>query len=252
MSNFNWTCPFCEHAAVITSDRHSVEGHYFEHGYRGGKRVVTTWVIVCPNQYCREFTLGATLRRWDHVGPTTRRRREPEDEILETFALIPQANVKSVPDYVPQAIRDDHREACLIRDLSPKASASLARRCLQGMIRHRWEIEEDNLNLEIQALPELIDPATWKAIDAVRQMGNIGAHMEKDVDLIVEIDEGEAGLLIQLIETLIADWYVSRYEREQRLAAIVTMNAAKQAQRMSVDVQAEPSEEVASEDVGGD
>ncbi|EAQ34379.1 hypothetical protein NB311A_17696 [Nitrobacter sp. Nb-311A] len=33
--------------------------------------------------------------------------------------------------------------------------------------------------------------------------------MEKDVDLIIPIEEGEANVLIKLIETLFDDWYVS-------------------------------------------
>ncbi|MCP1830281.1 hypothetical protein ACVIHH_005106 [Bradyrhizobium sp. USDA 4518] len=33
------------------------------------------------------------------------------------------------------------------------------------------------------------------AIDAVRIVGNIGAHMEKDVNLIVDIEPGEAQML---------------------------------------------------------
>ena len=31
----------------------------------------------------------------------------------------------------------------------------------------------------------------WQAIDAVRSIGNIGAHMEKDINLIVDVDPEE-------------------------------------------------------------
>ena len=51
-------------------------------------------------------------------------------------------------------------------------------------------------------------------------MGNIGAHMEEDINLIVDVDPNEAELLIGLIETLIRDWYVSREERKARLLQI--------------------------------
>jgi hypothetical protein len=40
----------------------------------------------------------------------------------------------------------------LIRDLCPKASATLARRCIQGMIRDFCKINRRTLDLEIQAL----------------------------------------------------------------------------------------------------
>lgn len=52
--------------------------------------------------------------------------------------LIPPSGAKAFPDFVPAAIRADYEEACLIVDLSPKASATLSRRALQGMIRDFW------------------------------------------------------------------------------------------------------------------
>ena len=58
-------------------------------------------------------------------------------------------------------------------------------------------------------------PESVEAIDHVRTIGNIGAHMEKDIDLIIEVDPGEAQALIELIELLFEEWYVAKYEREQ-------------------------------------
>ncbi|MGT2429378.1 hypothetical protein ACU4HD_12705 [Cupriavidus basilensis] len=46
---------------------------------------------------------------------------------------------------------------------------------------------------------------TWDSIEAVRKIGNIGARMEKDIDVIVDVEPEEAGLLIGLIESLIDD-----------------------------------------------
>jgi hypothetical protein len=42
--------------------------------------------------------------------------------------------------------------------------------------------------------------------------------MERDVDLIVEIDPGQAQMLIDLIEMLFEEWYVERDKRTRRLA----------------------------------
>ena len=50
----------------------------------------------------------------------------------------------------------------------------------------------------------------------MRKVGNIGAHMEKDINVIVPVDEGEAELLVQLVETLIEDCYVARHKRWRR------------------------------------
>ncbi|MGA2896385.1 MAG: DUF4145 domain-containing protein [Acidobacteriaceae bacterium] len=123
----------------------------------------------------------------------------------------------------------DYTEACLIAEKSPKASATLARRCLQGMIRDFHNIQKDRLVDEIKVIKDRIDPLTWEAIDAVRSIGNIGAHMEKEINLIVDVDEGEAQELIKLIELLIDDWYVTRYNRQIQLASVMKIKAAKDA-----------------------
>jgi hypothetical protein len=136
-----------------------------------------------------------------------------------------------MPSCVPAAITADYTEACLIRDLSPKASATLSRRCLQGMIRDFWKISKARLVDEIKELQSHIDSTTWDAIDAVRSVGNIGAHMEKDINVIVDVEPEEAQLLIGLIELLIKEWYVARHDREQRVAAISALAQQKAAQK---------------------
>jgi hypothetical protein len=88
------------------------------------------------------------------------------------------------------------------------------------MIRDFWDIKKDRLIDEIAELKSRVDGTTWAAIDAVRHMGNIGAHMEKDVNLIIEVDPNEAGLLTSLIETLFEEWYIARHDRESKMKAI--------------------------------
>jgi Domain of unknown function (DUF4145) len=129
--------------------------------------------------------------------------------------------MKILPDYVPAPIVADYKEACLIADLSPKASATLSRRCLQGMIRDFWGISKARLVDEIDAIKDKVDDLAWNAIDGLRKMGNIGAHMEKDINVIVDVDPDEAKLLIGLIETLVDDWYVMRHERKSRMEKLV-------------------------------
>ncbi len=148
----------------------------------------------------------------------------------------PPANALSLPDYIPAAIRADYREAVSIVNLSPKASATLARRCLQGMIHDFWGIKEKNLNAEISSLQNKIPAAQWKAIDGLRKIGNIGAHMEKDVELIIDIDQDEARKLIKLIELLLQQWYVARHDEEQLLAEITAIADEKDAERHSPSV----------------
>jgi hypothetical protein len=53
--------------------------------------------------------------------------------------------------------------------------------------------------------------------------------MEKDINLIVDVDPEEASLLIGLIEFLLEDWYVSRHEREEHKKKVIALGVAKAA-----------------------
>lgn len=143
--------------------------------------------------------------------------------------VVPTSLAKQYPDYIPQSIRNDYKEACMIVKLSPKASATLSRRCLQGMIRDYWQINnKKSLYDEIEAINEKVDPQVKKVLNSVRQIGNIGAHMEKDINLIIDIDPHEAERLIKLIEYLIEQWYIKRHETNELLSSIVKINNDKQ------------------------
>lgn len=58
--------------------------------------------------------------------------------------------------------------------------------------------------------------------------------MEKDINLIIDVDPQEAGLLIGLIEMLIKDWYVVRHEREEQLRAVVKLSEDKKQAKSQV------------------
>ena len=134
--------------------------------------------------------------------------------------IYPNSLAKQFPEYIPQAIRNDYEEAYSIVSLSPKASATLSRRCLQGMIRDFWNIKKSNLAEAINELQSKVTPSQWKAINSVRSIGNIGAHMEKDINVIIDVDPDEAEKLLKLIELLIDKWYITKHDEEQLLIDI--------------------------------
>lgn len=103
------------------------------------------------------------------------------------------------------------------------------------MIRDFWGIQERTLNSEITKLKGLIPDAQWSVIDSLRRIGNIGAHMEKDINTIVDIDPGEAEKLLHLIEYLFKDWYIQRNEREHLYREIIEIDSEKQDLRNPVD-----------------
>jgi hypothetical protein len=230
MDTFSWVCPYCEHVAIIRDEDICSYDSILHIENTDGYRCLTSVFIVCPNPECGRFTLNATLRelkspfRPDMSGGRPNYSDRP---VLRNWSLIPESKAKSFPNYIPKPILDDYREACLIRDLSPRASATLSRRCLQGIIRDFWQVKPGRLAGEIEQIKDKVDVDTWKAIDGVRSVGNIGAHMEEDINVIVDVEPHEAQLLVELIEILLKDWYVAREQKRLHLEAIVKLSAEK-------------------------
>jgi hypothetical protein len=188
-------------------------------------------VAACLNPECKKVTLNLEIARQNRSYASWM-----FGELIQSWRLLPESSAKPQPDFIPTALREDYTEACRIRDLSPKASATLSRRCLQGMIRHFCGISGARLIDEINTLREAVEKGSAPrgvtiesvdAIDHVRKIGNIGAHMEKDVDLIIDIEPGEAQALIELIEMLFDEWYVEQQNRLNRLAKIATIGVEK-------------------------
>jgi hypothetical protein len=219
---YPWTCPFCDRGSIVTEDNYYEDKVWFSTANVHGNRMIHVQFIVCANPKCREFTLVASMSAYQRKGTAT-----VVGERLNYWSLIPPSAAKVFPSYIPKPILDDYVEACLVRDMSPKASATLSRRCLQGMIRDFWKIQKARLIDEVMELKSRVDPLTWDAIDAVRSVGNIGAHMEKDINVIIDVDSDEAAKLIGLIELLIRDWYILRQQRQTHLAEIVEIARAK-------------------------
>jgi hypothetical protein len=229
-----WVCPYCNQIATIIEANVSSETHAFNNENKEKMQLwLKTFVVVCPNQECREFTITASLHKSVATGKYANGKDilGPANPAIFDWQLKPRSRAKPFPPFIPAAILEDYEEACLIVNDSPKASATLSRRCLQGIIRDYWGISRDKLFDEIKELSSKVDPSTWAAIDAVRSIGNIGAHMEKDINLIVDVDPGEAALLIRLLETLFKEWYVAREDRNKQMSEIVALAQTKAAER---------------------
>ena len=260
----NWQCPYCnEHSYIkegLTLQRRGVkfklEGkHLLELHHGNNQYIFKIRAIACPNVKCMELTISAklyssseeyadyiandcriTLKQnenqfpgsdyaFDMNPPKTKAEFKKNME----WQLMPEASYKNFPSTIPipKSIIQDYQEACKILQLSPKASATLSRRCLQGMIRDFWKISKPTLCEEIQAIEKDVQITIWKAIDKVRKYGNIGAHTQKNVNEIIDITKEESSKLIWLIEFLIDNWYIRKHEEEQKLEEINTMTEKK-------------------------
>lgn len=199
-------CPYC--GCKQTLDSNTCIDYVTYKPRRSNSYDINIYHVLCHNLSCRRmivFCIGEG-KQWD---------------------LIPENAHKVYPEYIPEQIRNDYKEAALIIDKSPKASATLLRRCLQGMIRDFWGIRKSRLIDEIDELNGKVTPSQWKAIDAIRKIGNIGAHMEKDVNLIIDIGISDAIKLKQLIELLIEKWYINKHEEETLYNDIVLTSDEK-------------------------
>lgn len=214
-------CLFCGCPVPYHGDTYREQSHYFldnvphRNSPEAKKDEVLIQSLNCPN--CHNVSI-------DIIGVGS----QFPNHIMH---FNPISLAKTYPNYIPQIIRSDYEEAHAILNLSPKASATLSRRCLQGMIRDFWGISKARLIDEIDALKELVDPSTKKVLDALRKLGNIGAHPEKDINLIVDIEPNKAHKLLKFIELLMQKWYIERHDNEQLLQDILDLDKDKQDQR---------------------
>lgn len=171
----------------------------------------------CPNDNCKKGTyilVGDSGQDFDGI------KRQ----------LLPEYKRTQPPSFVPSNIQKDYLEASSIVELSPKASAALSRRCLQSMIRDFWGITKANLHQEIVALRGKVDDEVVEALLAVKSIGNIGAHPEKNsnIDIIIDVESDEAASLLDMIEFLIDDWYVAKDKKKGLFAHLREVKESKE------------------------
>lgn len=145
-------------------------------------------------------------------------------EITESRVIYPQEDKILVPDEVPQEYRDELQEANAALDFSAKASAALSRRLLQKIFREQLNIKKKDLSLEIDEFIEKSNAPTYLtgAIDAVRQIGNFASHPMKYTNTgeIVDVEEGEAEWLIDVLISLCDFVFVQPEKLKQRRAEL--------------------------------
>jgi hypothetical protein len=142
---------------------------------------------------------------------------------IGNWTRIPRYRERALPYYIPEDVHEAYRQACFLTEVSPKASAALARSCLQIMIRDFWSLtrpKQGNLAFELDHISPKLAPETVASIDAVRQAGRIESYLQEDTNCLVDADSEEARLLIALTEVLFVDWYTARRQRQDRSDAL--------------------------------
>lgn len=223
----DFTCPFCNHTfPLLFSTTYQCYESSFSHSNtydweQTPDNAIFVQFYNCPHCNKTSIKIVGCSGDFENIN----------------IPVYPNSLAKQFPKYIPKAIRDDYEEAYSILNLSPKASATLSRRCLQGMIRDFYGIKKSRLIDEINELQSLVSNAQWKAIDGVRSIGNIGAHMEKDINMIVDVDPDEAQKLLKLIELLMDKWYIARHDEEELLSDIIAIADEKKSHKQSASNQ---------------
>ncbi len=144
------------------------------------------------------------------------------------FRVFPQASFrKPTPKDVPQSLKEDYEEACRVLPFSNKASAALARRCVQAILHEKGYLQHD-LAKQIDALIAETNPlksiptGLRTTIDAIRNFGNFAAHpiTDKTTLQIINVDPGEAEWCLDILEEMFDHYYTKPAEAAARKAAL--------------------------------
>lgn len=164
---------------------------------------------TCPNETCNKHVFFIMENR----------------NLVEVYPPIPvQQGRSDLPQSVPVEYRDEYREAALVVDLSPKASATLSRRCLQRFLREHLKIKKRDLAQEIDELLSTggLPAYLAEALDAIRNIGNFAAHPLKYTNTgeIVDVEPGEAEWLLEVLEMLFDFYFVQPDKAGARKVAL--------------------------------
>lgn len=219
----SFTCPYCNSVFPL------INGTFTEWYPSFSSEFCENYSFDNPTEICLSFYLCPSCKKLsikaDSFGSET-----------GSFStdLLPNSFATQFPDYVPESIRNDYSEACAIVNLSPKASATLSRRCLQSLIRDFWGIKKNTLYQEITELQNHVSAEQWRVLNALRNLGNIGAHPEADVNLIIDINPDDALKIIKVIELLIKQWYIERHEQQKLYSEVTSMSDEKDSQKSNL------------------
>lgn len=144
-----------------------------------------------------------------------------------------RANRGPVSEHVPASLASDYKEASEVLSISPKASAALARRCLQAVLHNngykaRDLAKEIDLLLNETDASKAIPISLRETIDGIRNFGNFSAHPLTDVTSlqVIDVEPHEAEWCLDILDELFEHFYVRPAQAKARKAALNAKLAA--------------------------
>ncbi len=202
-------CPHCQISIHPTFNQDWLQN---SHPIGRENRATTSWDVqsmVCPS--CDQ----AILLLNKHISNQNR---------PITSLIYPKGNSRTrAPLEVPLDLQEDFNEAVAVLHDSPKASAALSRRCLQGLLRAQ-NYKQHDLAKAIDAVlaSNGLPKSLAMNVDAVRNIGNFAAHPMKDTNSgeILPVEPHEAEWNLEVLEGLFDFYYVQPAKDEARIAAL--------------------------------
>lgn len=140
----------------------------------------------------------------------------------EVVYPIPAATIPL--NYLPESIRQDYVEALRNISNSPQSVAIIVRRMLESILCDAFEIKKYNLKDAIRVFKKRAGIPLYlaEALDAIRFIGNFGAHASKDQNTgkVLKVDREEALWLLELMENLLDFTYVQPQKQKERVHAL--------------------------------
>ena len=210
------SCPHCQVYAVMKIDdsvkRFDIDDDYGI-AFNNAENLLFDFICSCPDCDKTVFVQAQVQVDAEELSERT---------AGEVISVYPYRVRVDVPSEVPEKYASDFREAVLVLDLSPMASAALSRRILQHILRDEFDISgQPNLAEEIKVfISECGAPShLTRDVDAIKTVGNFAAHPTKYTSTgeVVAVEPGEADWLISVLNSLFDHTFVQPRKSQERL-----------------------------------
>lgn len=210
-------CPHCQVTFDADRERSDTDFRNVDRGPEKLVYSVRSW--ACPTCKALTIDLVTKVMMFEAGGSFVGNR-----ETASTRVYPKGSGRLPAPSEVPDSLRRDYDEACVILNDSPKAAAALGRRSLQMLLNDHLGATKRDL---VDAIDEVLATKTLPshlgdAIDAVRHIGNFAAHpiKSKSSGEIVEVEPGEAEWTLETVAQLFDFVFVAPAQLRAKRAAL--------------------------------
>jgi len=197
----------CPHCSVSTAVEFETFGARYI--YNREDRADARYAITFG--YCQNPGCGLLI---------VRLREESRNGSPAVRYVIPRSGAAMKFRDVPPELVSEYEQANAVLDASPAASAALARRCLQRVIREHMETRESRFYDELEAVAKSgkLPPYLADGLCKIREIGDLAKHPPHGdrIGVIVDVSQEEAEWTLKMLEGMFKHCFVDPKEFERR------------------------------------